>query len=55
MKEELKLDIDKKDDFKIAFYGAGIKDEQLAKPIERVLTQLFGKREILFLVQSVRR
>lgn len=46
MENELDLKFDKKDDFKIVFYGAGIKDEHLAKPIERILTQLFGKREM---------
>ena len=44
MEEELQLDLDKTADFKIVFYGSGIKNAELAKPIERVLTQLFGER-----------
>lgn len=46
MKLELKLDLDLKSDFKIVFYGSGIKNKELGAPIERVLTQLFGAREM---------
>jgi len=44
--KELELNIDKNDEFKIIFYGAGIKDSILSSSIEKILTNLFGKREI---------